>query len=72
MERFCVFLFFEDWKQDLWMKRFVRDHVRCIDELPCAAARVVHALRERGQQRGKGKILSGGAFNTVTRALRQT
>jgi hypothetical protein len=25
---FYAFLFFEDWKQDLWTKRFVRDHLR--------------------------------------------
>ncbi len=30
---FYAFLFFQDWKQDLWMKRFVRDHVRYIDEI---------------------------------------
>ncbi|VEU43793.1 unnamed protein product [Pseudo-nitzschia multistriata] len=44
---FYAFLFFQDWKQDLWMKRFVRDHVRYIDEIQCAAARVVTKLRER-------------------------
>lgn len=25
---FYAFLFFEDWKEDLFMKRFIRDHVR--------------------------------------------
>jgi GDP-fucose protein O-fucosyltransferase len=25
---FYAFLFFEDWKQDVWTKRFVRDHLR--------------------------------------------
>ena len=30
---FYAFLFFQDWKHDLWMKRFVRDHVRYIDEI---------------------------------------
>jgi len=44
---FYAFLFFQDWKQDLWMKRFVRDHVRYIDEIQCAAARVVTKLRQR-------------------------
>lgn len=34
---FYAFLFFQDWRQDLWMKRFVRDHVRYIDEIQCAA-----------------------------------
>jgi len=48
---FYAFLFFEDWKQDLWMKRFVRDHVRYIDEIQCAAARVVDALHKRAKRR---------------------
>lgn len=30
---FYAFLWFEDWKADLWMKRFIRDHVRYIDEI---------------------------------------
>ena len=46
---FYAFLFFQDWKQDLWMKRFVRDHVRYVDEIQCAAARIVQAVRERAQ-----------------------
>eukprot|EP00525_Craspedostauros_australis_P006509 CAMPEP_0198125496 /NCGR_PEP_ID=MMETSP1442-20131203/42726_1 /TAXON_ID= /ORGANISM="Craspedostauros australis, Strain CCMP3328" /LENGTH=222 /DNA_ID=CAMNT_0043785103 /DNA_START=63 /DNA_END=731 /DNA_ORIENTATION=- len=33
----------------LAQKRFVRDHVRYVDELQCAAARVVHAVRERSK-----------------------
>eukprot|EP00980_Cylindrotheca_fusiformis_P026788 scaffold17468_cov106-Cylindrotheca_fusiformis.AAC.4 len=43
---FYAFLFFQDWKEDLWMKRFVRDHVRYTDEIQCAAARIVAAVRE--------------------------
>jgi hypothetical protein len=42
---FYAFLFFQDWKTDLWMKRFVRDHVRYIDDIQCAAARIVSAIR---------------------------
>jgi len=42
---FYAFLFFQDWKTDLWTKRFVRDHVRYIDNIQCAAARIVHKLR---------------------------
>lgn len=52
---FYGFLFFQDWKHDLWMKRFVRDHVRYIDEIQCAAARVVQALRQRVKERTSGK-----------------
>lgn len=49
---FYVFLFFEDWKQDLWTKRYVRDHLRYIDEIQCAAAKIVHAVRELARQNG--------------------
>jgi hypothetical protein len=48
---FYAFLFFEDWKQDLWTKRFVRDHLRYVDEIQCAAARIVHAIRKRAMER---------------------
>ncbi|CAB9502629.1 GDP-fucose protein O-fucosyltransferase [Seminavis robusta] len=48
---FYAFLFFQDWRHDLWMKRFIRDHVRYIDEIQCAAARVVEALRKRVRER---------------------
>jgi hypothetical protein len=46
---FYAFLFFQDHHHDLWMKRFVRDHVRYIDEVQCAAARVVEAVRQHSQ-----------------------
>ena len=36
---FYAFLFFEDWRQDLWMKRFIRDHMRYSDSIQCAAAK---------------------------------
>lgn len=49
---FYAFLFFEDWRQDVWTKRFVRDNLRYTDEIQCAAARVVAAVRERARQRG--------------------
>jgi hypothetical protein len=77
---FYAFLFFEDWREDLWMKRFMvcamisvllrtllfvcahimklcplfalaqRDHVRYTDEIQCAAARVVHGMREHARK----------------------
>eukprot|EP00521_Asterionellopsis_glacialis_P006023 CAMPEP_0195281424 /NCGR_PEP_ID=MMETSP0707-20130614/739_1 /TAXON_ID=33640 /ORGANISM="Asterionellopsis glacialis, Strain CCMP134" /LENGTH=537 /DNA_ID=CAMNT_0040340307 /DNA_START=134 /DNA_END=1747 /DNA_ORIENTATION=- len=59
---FYAFLFFQDWRQDLWMKRFIRDHVRYIDELQCAAARIVNALRERARKRNPENI--DGAFDS--------
>ena len=43
--QFYAFLWFEDWRQDLWAKRFVRDNLRYRDEIMCLAARVVTALR---------------------------
>ncbi len=48
---FYAFLWFEDWKADLWMKRFIRDHVRYIDELQCGAARIIDAIRQRAKER---------------------
>ncbi|KAL3937356.1 MAG: hypothetical protein SGBAC_007523 [Bacillariaceae sp.] len=48
---FYAFLFFADWKTDLWMKRFVRDHVRYIDDIQCAAARIVAAVREDARKK---------------------
>lgn len=56
---FYAFLFFQDWRQDLWMKRFIRDHVRYVDEIQCAAARVVDAVRERARGRDPGNNPEG-------------
>jgi hypothetical protein len=53
---FYAFLFFENWKHDLWMKRFIRDHLRYVDEIQCAAARVVNAMREKSRENGHGGI----------------
>eukprot|EP00980_Cylindrotheca_fusiformis_P004069 scaffold880_cov132-Cylindrotheca_fusiformis.AAC.65 len=53
---FYAFLFFADWKMDLWTKRFVRDHLRYVDELQCTAARIVNAIRKRVLKRTAGKI----------------
>ncbi len=36
-------------RQDLWTKRFIRDHIRYVDEIVCAAARIVHAVREKSK-----------------------
>jgi hypothetical protein len=52
LTHFYAFLFFEDWHQDLWTKRFVRDHLRYIDRIQCAAARVVNAVREKAREHG--------------------
>lgn len=49
---FYAFLFAEDWRQDLWMKRFVRDHLRYIDEIQCSAARAIQAIRSKARSLG--------------------
>ena len=53
LTHFYAFLFFQSYMDDLYYKRFVRDHVRYIDSIVCAAARVVSALRERIKSLGK-------------------
>jgi len=50
LTHFYAFIFFADWKQDLWSKRFVRDHLRYVDEIMCAAARVVEAVRKHAKK----------------------
>lgn len=51
LTHFYAFIFFQNWKQDLWSKRFVRDHIRYVDEIVCAAARIVKAVRERAKRK---------------------
>jgi GDP-fucose protein O-fucosyltransferase len=48
---FYEFLFFQNYQHDLWIKRFVRDHLRYTDEIMCAAARVIAAIRSRVRHR---------------------
>ena len=61
---YYAFLFFQDWKQGLWALRFVRDHIRYVDELMCAAATIVNALRQEARRSGQGKNPQG-IFNTM-------
>ena len=49
---FYAFLFFQDWKQDLWTKRYVRDHLRYIDTIQCGAATIVNAVRAKAREHG--------------------
>ncbi|CAB9522865.1 GDP-fucose protein O-fucosyltransferase [Seminavis robusta] len=49
---FYEFLYLEDWKEDLWMKRFMRDHMRYNDDIQCAAARLVHMMRQLARKNG--------------------
>eukprot|EP00804_Cyclotella_cryptica_P021006 CCRYP_009319-RB/>CCRYP_009319-RB protein AED:0.27 eAED:0.27 QI:0/0.6/0.5/1/0.6/0.5/6/31/425 len=55
LTHFYAFIFFADWRQDVWSKRFVRDHLRYVDEIVCAAARVVEAVREHARKNKKHK-----------------
>ena len=61
---FYAFLFFQDYKEDLWMKRFVRDHIRYVDEIQCAAARVVQAVREHAKSKGNVDGSGQGVFDS--------
>jgi len=47
LTHFYSFLFFEDYKTDLWIKRMVRDHMRYRDEIFCAAAAVLEGVRRK-------------------------
>jgi len=49
---FYGYLFFEDHHRDLRTKRFVRDHLRYVDEIQCAAARIVDAVRQKAIENG--------------------
>jgi hypothetical protein len=62
LTHFYTFIFFEDWKQQMWEHRFVRDHLRYVDELQCAAARIVHALREIARKQPNN---SNGLFDSM-------
>ena len=50
LTHFYAFIFLADWKQDTWSKRFVRDHLRIRDEITCAAARIIVAVREHARK----------------------
>ncbi|VEU44070.1 unnamed protein product [Pseudo-nitzschia multistriata] len=40
------YIFFEDWKEDLWMKRFMRDKLKYNDLIQCTAAKIVADIRK--------------------------
>lgn len=61
LTHFYAFLFFEDWRHDLWTKRFVRDHLRYVDEIQCNAAKVVSFLHQKSKTFG----YADGAFYTL-------
>lgn len=60
---FYGFLFFEDWREDLWMKRFVRDHLHYTDEIQCAAGRIVEKVRMHVAKRTNGTSTDFDTFH---------
>jgi hypothetical protein len=60
---FYGFLFFEDWREDLWIKRFVRDHLHYTDEIQCAAARIVEKVRKHVAKRTNGTSTEFDTFH---------
>ncbi|GKY97827.1 hypothetical protein MPSEU_000740800 [Mayamaea pseudoterrestris] len=60
---FYAFYLFEDWKMDLWTKRFVRDHLRYLDEIQCASARVIEAVRQIARTVSKSNDGSYDSFH---------
>jgi hypothetical protein len=63
LTHFYAFIFFEDWRDDLWMKRFVRDHLHYRDEIQCAAARVVQKIRHYVYQKTNGRSTIYDSFH---------
>lgn len=61
--QFYSFLWFEDWRHDLWSKRFVRDNLRYNDEIMCLSARVISALRNHARQQSPTNL--DGAYDAV-------
>ncbi|KAL3905536.1 MAG: hypothetical protein SGARI_004414 [Bacillariaceae sp.] len=60
---YYAFIFFEDWREQMWMNRFVRDHLHYQDEIQCAAARIVAKVREHVKQRTGGKSTDFDTFH---------
>jgi GDP-fucose protein O-fucosyltransferase len=63
--QFYAYLYFEDWRQDLQMKRFMRDNLRFSDVIQCAAARIVEAVREIARNTATGGRNKHGGFDTM-------
>lgn len=63
LTHFYAFLFFQSYMDDLYYKRFIRDHVRYIDEIVCAAARIVTSLR--AQARAIGNNNPNGVYDSM-------
>jgi hypothetical protein len=44
------YIFYENWHQDLWMKRFMRDPLKYNNEIQCCAARIIKSIRTKSRQ----------------------
>jgi len=64
LTHFYAFVYFQDWRQDLWSKRFVRDHIRYIDEIVCAAARIVNAVRAKAKSLASPNTNNDGEYDS--------
>ena len=51
---FYAFIFWEDWRQQLWAMRFVRDNLVYNEEIVCLAARMISTMRNYVRQRSPG------------------
>ena len=60
LSHYYTYVMFQNWVDDVWMKRFVRDHLRYNDEIQCASARIVHAMRQKAIENGN----PNGEFDT--------
>jgi hypothetical protein len=60
---FYAYLFFVDPSTERLVKRFVRDHLRYVDEIQCAAGRIVEALRAKARFHSNNS--EDGAFDTL-------
>lgn len=51
LSHFYTFLFHENYHQDLFTKRFIRDGLRYNNDISCAASKIVQAIRQRAKER---------------------
>ena len=58
-----AFLYYQSWKQQIWMQRLIRDQFRYKDEIQCAAARIVKVMQTISRQIHGPE--SDGTFDTM-------
>ncbi|OEU11907.1 hypothetical protein FRACYDRAFT_245030 [Fragilariopsis cylindrus CCMP1102] len=50
------YIFYENYHQDLWMKRFMRDSLRYNNEIQCCAARIIKSIRTISRENNENGI----------------